>query len=110
MADSLRKTIMDRVLALMATITTGNGYVTTVASVSETLRQYDQIPENQMPAVMPIDADETRSWESFDGAHNRRGELDIIISCVVFSNTSATRTARLALMKDIEKAMLNDAR
>lgn len=109
MAASSRKTIMDRVLALMATITTANSYLTNVGSVSETLSQYDQIPEKDLPAVMPIDADEIRSWESFDGSRDRRGELDIIISCVVFEGTGSTRTARLNLMQDIEKAMLNDA-
>jgi hypothetical protein len=59
--------------------------------------------------VMPIDADEVRGWESLDGSHDRRGELDIIISCVVWDTLGATRTKRLELMQDVEKAMLTDA-
>jgi hypothetical protein len=105
---SIRKSIMDRVLAALATITTGNGYNTTVRSVTEKLQQYDQIPNKNLPCLMPIDADEARGWEALSG-HDLRGELTIIISCVVKSGTNATRTARLNLMLDIEKCLMNDA-
>lgn len=108
MAAGIRKSIMDRVLAAFATITTANGYNVTVKSVSETLQQYDQIPMKKVPCLMPIDADEARGWESM-GTHDLRGELIVIVSCVVFSRTNATRTKRLGLMADIEKCLMNDS-
>jgi len=82
--SSVRKSVMDRVLAALETITEANGYNTTVGSVSETLKQYDQIPSKEIPCLMPIDADEVRGWEAISGL-DLRAELTAIISCVIKS-------------------------
>jgi len=86
-------------------------YDTTIAWVSETLTQHDQIPEKNLPAAMPIDADEVRGWESLAGTSTKdmRGEMSIIVSCVVYDRENATRAKRLAMMKDVEKCLMNDA-
>jgi hypothetical protein len=86
-------------------------YASTIGSVSETLSQYDQIPDKDLPALMVIDADERRRWESMaaSSTQDMRGELSIVVSCVVFDKDNSTRSARLALMKDVEMCLMNDA-
>jgi hypothetical protein len=101
---------MDQAIKALGEIKAGSTFSSTVAWVSETLTQHDQIPEKNLPAVMPIDADEVRGWESLAGTSTKdlRGELTLIISCVVYDRENATRTKRLALMRDVEKCLMND--
>ena len=111
MPDSVRKQILDRVLALMATITTTNGYNTTVKKVSETSMALTEIPNKWIPYVQPMDLDEERETiANPNGSSNsQQGIIDLRISCLVYDKENTTRTKRLNLMQDVEKAMLTDS-
>ena len=111
MATSGRSQIMDRVLALLATITTGNGYLTDVASVSEQVKQFNELKLRDIPALIPLDTNEERETEAFPNgsSYGQKGTLSLRVSAVVYDKYDSTRTKRLNLMQDVEKALMNDA-
>jgi len=111
MADSGRKQIMDRVLALLKTITLANGYNTQVKKVDETARSYVEIPLKFIPYLQPMDTDEERETIAMPigASYGQQGILELTVACVVYDSKNRTRTKRLNLMQDVEKAIMNDA-
>ena len=111
MADSVRHQIMDAVIAALNGITTASGYQTDVALVSEQVMSYDQIPPKHLPALFPIDTNEDRQWFALaeQSENDIQAELDILITAVVYDKQNVTRLKRTNLLRDVEKALLNDA-
>ena len=87
-----------------------NGYKTDVKKVSESLESHEQISKSDMPALFPIDADEKRNWAQIAGTSSLdlEGELELVVTAVVFDRQNKTRQARTDLLRDVEKIMLND--
>ena len=110
MANSKRHQVMDAVIAALEGVTIANGYVQELKRVTETFEQYDQIDHQFLPQAMPIDADEKRDPAVVISATNNdlEAELQIIVSLVVFDRYNKTRQQRTDLMRDVEKALLND--
>ena len=106
-----RQQIMDRVDVVLTAISVANGYLTNVKLVDEQARQYNEFKPKELPALVPIDLNEDREMVAFpDGAsYGQSGELNLRVSAVVFDAKNKTRTKRLNLMQDVEKALLNDA-
>ena len=102
---------MDKVLAGLAKISVENEYKTDVKLVSEKLQAPDQIPKKHLPAVFPIDADEKREYAHLVGSSDidLQGQLEVIITCVVYDRENNTRQQRTDLLRDVEKIMLNDS-
>jgi len=110
MANSVRHQIMDAVTAALEGITVANGYQTEVKYVSEGMEDYEQISKSKLPAVFPIDADEKRTWATIagDSADDLEGELMLVVSCYVYDRQNVTRQQRTDLMRDVEKALMNN--
>ena len=112
MANSIRQQIMSAVVVALDAIVAGSTYVTTVAHVSDSLPEgpVEHIDLNKLPACFPIDADEER-MPTLVGVdeENMEAKLMVLITCVVYSATNSTRQARNDLMRDVEKALLNDS-
>jgi len=107
--ESVRHQIMDAVIAALEGITSANGYSTDVAMVSESIKHWEEIDKDDFPCCFPIDADEKKEWASFGGTSDLEGNLTIIVTSMVYSTTNTTRTARTNLIRDVEKAILNDS-
>jgi len=99
---------MDAVIDALEGITVANGYSTEVAYVSESIKHWEQIDKNLFPCCFPIDTDETKEWATIGGATDVEGDLTIVVTSMVYSSTNTTRTARTNLLRDVEKAILND--
>ena len=110
MANSIRHQIMDAVIAALNAITAGATYNSTVKYVSEAFEGYQEIDIKNLPAVFPIDTDETRSPGAIGagGADDTESELKIVCTCMVYNPRNTTRQARTDLMRDVEKALVND--
>ena len=109
---SIRQQIMSAVTTALTAIVAGATYVSTVAQVSESLPEgpVEHIDPKDVPACFPIDADELRSPALVgDDEDNMEGRLTVLVTCVVYSATNSTRQARNDLMRDVEKALLNDS-
>jgi len=102
---------MDAVIAALEGITKVNGYQTDVKYVSETYKGYEQISKSKLPACFPIDTDERKGWESMAGTSttDMRGELTVLVTSVVFHPQDITRQLRTDLLRDVEKAIVNDS-
>jgi len=112
MANSIRQQIMSAVVIALDAIVAGSTYVTTVAHVSESLPEgpIEHIDLSKIPACFPIDADEDRGPSLVGEADgNMEGRLTVLITCAVYSATNSTRQARNDLMRDVEKALMNDS-
>jgi len=101
---------MDAVTVALEGITIDNGYQTEVKYVSESLEAYDQVPKSKLPAVFPIDADENRTWATLAGTsvNDLEAQLMLIISCYVYDRQNETRQKRTDLLRDVEKALMNN--
>jgi len=110
MADSVRKQIIDAVIAALEAVDAGDDFVSTIAHVSESLpKSVSKIEMSQLPACFPIDADEVRRSRTIgSGTNDMEAELTIIVTCVVWDLNDSTRQARTDLMRDVEKTMLNN--
>jgi hypothetical protein len=110
-ANSIRQQITDAFVAALEGITIANGYQTAVKLVSESMQNYEQIPKSDLPALFPIDTDEQREWVELaeSSVVDLEGHLDLLVTAVVFDRNDHTRQARNDLMRDIEKAVLNDS-
>lgn len=113
MPSSTRDQIMDAVIAALRGITVTGGYATEIGKVSEQTppAHPEQIDDQDFPACYPIDANEQQEWMALISAtYDIQATLSVIVSCAIF-NVEATglRTARTNLMRDITKALLNDA-
>jgi len=99
---------MDAVIAALTAITTTNGYKTTVVTVSENLRHWEELNFDEFPAIFPIDADEMKQMGAIFGGttNDMEGHLTVIVTCMVHSHTNDTRTARTNLIRDVEKAIM----
>ena len=111
MADSVRHQIMDAIIAALEGITKAGGYETDVKYVSESYLGYEVISKSKLPACFPIDTDERKGWESLAGTSttDMRGELTVVVNSVVFHPQDATRQLRTDLLRDVEKAIVNDS-
>jgi len=111
MANSVRHQIMDAVLTALEGITKANGYETNVKLVSEQLEDHEQVPKSDFPALFPIDADESREVVEMPDTSSLdiEAELKVIVTGMVFDRTNKTRQQRTDLLRDVEKAMINDS-
>ena len=106
MADSTRHQIMDAVIAALEGITEVNGYETTVKTVSENLRHWEEMDFNEFPACFPIDADEIKEARTIGAM---LGRLTVIVTCMVQAHDNVTRQARTDLIRDVEKAIVTNS-
>lgn len=98
--SSKRQIIMDQVLSVLTNI---GG----VASVSESLKHYEEVDHADFPALFPIDTDEIKEpfvlFESSDD--NMKSTLTIVVTGMVWSAEDVTRQARCDLILAVEKAL-----
>lgn len=111
MANSKRHLIVDQVLSALTAITVAGGYQTDVAHVSESIKHWEEIDQDNFPACFPIDGDAMREPRViFESAgDDMRSVLTVIVTSMVFSSTNDTRLARTNLMRDVEKALVTHA-
>jgi len=111
MANSTRHQIMDAVIAALGTIKCSAGYQTDLTTVSERWKGYQQVLPKELPAAYPIDGDEKRSpaMLGIGQDHDTQAVLTVNITCIVYDKDGDVRQKRTDLMRDIEKAMMNDA-
>jgi len=110
-ADSIRRQILSATVTALRGITKANGYQTDVKYVSETYTGYETVSKSKLPACFPIDTDEERSWEALEDTSttDMRAELTILVTSVVHDPQNVTRLQRTNLLRDVEKALLNNA-
>ena len=111
MANSVRHQIMDAIIAALQGITVAGGYQSNVKYVSEEFQGYEEISKSKLPACFPIDTDENKSWETLEATSTQdmRAELTVIVTSVIFNAQNNTRLARTNLLRDVEKAIVNDS-
>jgi len=111
MANSIRHQIMDAIISALQGITVADGYQSNVKYVSEEFPGYEAISKSKLPACFPIDTDEEKSWESLEATSTQdmRAELTVIVTSVVFNAQDNTRLQRTNLLRDVEKAIVNDS-
>jgi len=109
-ANSIRHQIMDAVIDALEAITTGGGYQTNVAYVSEVYQGYQELDLKKTPAVFPIDTDEQKRVDAIGvGTTDEMvSELTIACTCIVHDRTNDTRLKRTNLIRDVEKALMNN--
>jgi len=110
MANSIRHNIMVSVVSSLTRITSTNGYQSTVAFVSENIKHYEQVTQNQFPAVFPIDTNEDRQSFSFprtSSSQDMKSTLTVLVTSFLFARGGVSTSARSNLLMDIEKAMMN---
>jgi len=114
MANSIRHQIMDAVIAALKGITVDNGYQTNVVTVSEELKHWEEMAFTDFPACFPIDADEVKEQSAITRMQSR---LTVIVTSMVHDHKTAPhrgnanesmRLARTNLLRDVEKALMND--
>jgi len=108
---SERYEILTTVLEALAGITVAGGYETDVAYVSETLKlkHPEELDMNKFPACFPIDADETKEQMTVGDDYNFQALLTVIVTSMVHDPHGRTLEARSDLIRDVEKAMVNNA-
>lgn len=111
---SARYNILQAVITALGTITTGNGYNTTVKYVSDDLNidHPDQVDKNKFPALFPYDDDEAKdALAIFGGAgDNMQSTLTITVTCMIYSRIKSQNTLkRTNLIQDVEKVIVTDA-
>ena len=101
---SVRKDILDAVVAALATID-GIGLVSTKLKTIEQLRPQD------FPALFPIDGDAeyTRLAYKHDTAADMECELEIIVTGAVYDNLGDLDAARTELIADVETTLTGNA-
>ena len=99
--NSIRCQIMDKVIHAL------DG-VTAMKSVSEVYLNYDDIPHKNIPACFPIDTNEEHDPFTLSGANDIHAILTISVLVVIHSEVGEFRRARCDMIKNINKAMLND--
>jgi len=110
MADSVREQIMDAVVTALKTISRINGYETDVKLVSEQWKGYQNTLPKDIPSVYPIDTDETKEPGAvgIGAANDTQAVLTVVCTCIVTAQHNATRIKRTNLIRDVEKALVND--
>ena len=111
MADSIRKQIMDAVIDALKGISQVNGYQTNVRYVSERWIGYDEVPAKNIPAVFPVDTDEEREplQVGIGTTDDTQATLTVVCTCIVYDRYNETMQQRTDLMRDVEKALVNNA-
>jgi hypothetical protein len=100
---------MSAIISGLEGITVVNGYTTEVAYISEKCPySFEQIDKSKLPAGFPIDTDEDKEQLVFGSTNNMNAKLKILITWIVFDKNNETRQARCDLLRDCEKAMMND--
>jgi len=102
---------MSAIVTALEGIATSAYVTSTLALVSESLPEsIAAIDIKDLPAVFPIDADEEyESNEIGSGTIDIECTLTIVVTCVIFNQYNVTRQARTDLIRDVTKALLNDA-
>ncbi len=106
---STRGDIMIGVVSALTGITTARGYTSSVLTVSENIRHYSEMGDGEMPALFPIDTNEQKSSLTFRGAsaQDMKSTLTILVTSYLFARGGVTASSRSAILKDVEKAMVN---
>ena len=110
MANSVRHQIMDAVTDALEGIKIADGYQSDVRKVSENFEGHQQIAMRELPAVFPLDTNETKIVDAIGigATDDSVSELTVNCTCVVFDRTNTTRLKRTNLLRDVEKALRND--
>uniref|UniRef100_A0A6M3L3L7 Tail protein n=1 Tax=viral metagenome TaxID=1070528 RepID=A0A6M3L3L7_9ZZZZ len=111
MADSIRNQILDAVIAALGAITAGATYNRTVNYVSEDLVHWEKLDKNKFDAAFPLDLSETdEQFALYSTATNDiKATLEIMVTYYIWSGVATTRQARGDAVRDVKKALLNDA-
>ena len=107
---SERYVILTTIIAALEGITVAGGYSTDVAYVSETLKlkHPEELDKNKFPACFPIDADEVKEQMTIGDEYNLLATLGVVITSMVFDPHGRTAEARSELIRDVERAMVNN--
>ena len=110
MANSIRHQIMDAVVTALEGIRIVDGYESDVRYVSENWEGHQQIDMKKLPALFPIDTNETKVVDAIGigATDDSVSELTVNVTGVVFDRTNTTRLKRTNLLRDVEKALRND--
>lgn len=101
---------MVAVVSSLTRITATNGYASTVASVSENIKHFEQVDQKDFPALFPIDTGENKESFSFPrttSTSDMKSTLTVLVTSYLFARGGVTSAARSNLLMDIEKAMMN---
>jgi hypothetical protein len=102
MAKSERHKIMDAVIAALRG-------VSGMATVSEEFKGYDELESKDFPACFPIDANEEHEQFAIgSGEDTMVARLTLLVTAYVHSPIGDTRRLRTDMLRDINKALLND--
>lgn len=109
MANSTRQDIMIAVLSALSNITTARGYQSSVKTCTESIKHWQEVGQDNFPALFPIDSDEAKEPFTFrdTSAQDMKSTLTIVVTSYLYSRTGVTASARCDLLRDIECAMLN---
>lgn len=98
---------MERVGTVLATITTGNGYRTTVTTVEPVIRTWEEVGRNQLPIIgYGIESTVAEAWEG-GGQFHCKSKLNVVAH-VGEASASAALTALCNLEDDIIAALMAD--
>ncbi len=104
MGTPARTSILSNLSTALSTITTGNGYNTTVATVENEAKTWADVPDSQKPWVGYVPIAEVMQFLPGDQV---RVELPLDIICHVVGNTNADRSTKLNNLLDDVIAALN---
>ena len=98
---TVRSDIMDAVIAAL------DG-VSGMKSVSEIFKSYTEVAPKDIPACFPIDTDEEHEPFTMGDAGQIMARLRVLVTVYTYSATGNTRPVRVAMIKAINQAILND--
>lgn len=101
MPDPIRKQLIDKALSAL-------NAVTTITTVSESIRHPEELDKNGFPYSFPIDTNEEKTPFTLQqsAGSDMDSTLTMLVTSMVYSRTNATRTARCDLIRKIEKALV----
>ncbi len=101
MPDPIRKQLIDKTIAALSALTS-------ITTVSESIKHWEELDKNGFPYSFPIDTDEEKDFFTLTqstGA-DMESNLTILVTSMVYSRKNATRDARCNLIRDIEQALV----
>ena len=104
MADPIRTQIIDKVISALSA-------VTTITTVSESIKHWEELDKNGFPYAFPVDTDETKepfTLQASTGA-DMLSTLTILVTGMVYSGTNVTRATRVRMIRNVEKALVTSA-
>lgn len=107
MTVSKRDTILTGIKTTLAGISVANGYNLTVKSIHDVLKATSDLTQDQFPALIVIDADESKDDGDVDEMKNR---LNVIVTGYVFNPEQDydLQADLRKLLADVEKCLCAD--